>query len=50
MYTVEWCSETGVLQERRFESLEDARLEAADLNDKYVYVRIRDANGNTIEA
>ena len=30
MYTVEWCNREGTLEKRQFDTLEDARLEAAE--------------------
>lgn len=40
MYIVEWCDHTGQLNQREFDTLEDAQLEAAYLETKYDYVAI----------
>ena len=50
MYTVEWCDCEGILRQRPFENLEDARLEVADLEEKYGSAWVSDENGNVIEA
>lgn len=48
MYTVEWCNREGNLEQRQFDTLEDARLEAAELDKKYDGVHILDQNGNEV--
>lgn len=40
MFIVEWCDNEGDLNQREFDNLEDARLEAASLEEKYDYVAI----------
>ncbi|MEH2938823.1 hypothetical protein [Lawsonibacter sp. JLR.KK007] len=40
MYIVEWCDHEGNQQQREFDNLEDAQLEAAYLETKYDYVAI----------
>ena len=40
MYLVEWCDHEGSLNQREFDTLEDAQLEAAYLETKYDYVAI----------
>lgn len=48
MYTVEWCNWEGNLEQRQFETLEDARPEAVELDKQYDGVRILDQNGNEV--
>lgn len=48
MYTVEWCNFEGNSEHRHFETLEDAKLEAEILDEKYDGVRILDPNGNEV--
>lgn len=40
MYIVEWCDHTGQLNQRAFDTKEDAELEAAYLETKFDYVAI----------
>ena len=40
MFIVEWCDHEGNQQQREFETLEDAQLEVAYLEEKYDYVAI----------
>ncbi len=40
MYIVEWNDHEGNLNQRTFDSLEDAELEAASLEEKFDHVRI----------
>lgn len=40
MFIVEWCDHEGNLQQREFETLEDAQLEAASLEEEFDYVAI----------
>lgn len=40
MFIVEWCDHEGNLNQREFETKEDAELEAAYLETKYDYVAI----------
>ena len=40
MYIVEWCDHEGNQQQQAFDTLEDARLEAAYLKTRYDYVVI----------
>lgn len=40
MFIVEWTDHTGQLNQREFETLEDAQLEAASLEEKFDYVAI----------
>ena len=40
MYIVEWTNQEGSLQQRAFDSLEDAQLEAAYLERDHDYVAI----------
>ena len=40
MYIVEWCDHTGQLNQRAFDTKEDAELEAAYLETKFAYVAI----------
>lgn len=48
MYTVEWCNHEGNLEKRQFETLEDAQLEAVELDKKYDGAHILDQNGNEV--
>ncbi len=48
MFVVQWDNQEGNLEERTFESLEDAKIEAADLKEKFDGVMILDENGNEI--
>ena len=49
MYIVQWCDHEGNLRRRPVETLEDAKMEAADLAEQFDYVEILDANGNRLE-
>ena len=49
MYTVVWDNHEGNERRQQFETLEDAKLEAADLAEKFDYVEILDAKGNRLE-
>lgn len=40
MYLVEWTDHKGNQQQRTFETLEDAQLEAASLEEQFDYVAI----------
>lgn len=40
MFIVEWTDHEGNLQQRPFDTLEDAQLEAAGLEEQYDYVAI----------
>ena len=40
MFIVEWNDQEGNQQQREFETLEDAQLEAASLEKKFDYVAI----------
>lgn len=40
MFIVEWCDHEGNLNQREFDNLDDAQLEAADLEEKFDYVAI----------
>lgn len=40
MYIVEWCDHEGNLNQRTFDTLEDAQAEAAYLETKFDYVAI----------
>lgn len=40
MYIVEWCDHTGQLNQRAFDTKEDAELEAAYLKERFDYVAI----------
>ena len=40
VYIVEWCDHTGQLNQRAFDTKEDAELEAAYLETKFDYVAI----------
>lgn len=40
MYIVEWNDHEGNQHQRRFDTLEDAQLEAASLEEKYDFVAI----------
>ena len=40
VYIVEWCDHAGQLNQRAFDTKEDAELEAADLETKFDYVAI----------
>lgn len=40
MYIVEWTDHTGQLNQREFDTREDAELEAASLEEQYDYVAI----------
>lgn len=44
MYRVEWDDFEGNAHERIFETLEDAKLEAANLETKYDFVEIAEDN------
>ena len=46
MYTVQWNDHEGNQQQIQFKTLEDALLEAAEQDKKYVGVQIFDPNGN----
>ncbi len=43
MYIVEWCDHEGNLHEREFQTLQDAKLEAAYLEQQYDGVEIKKA-------
>lgn len=45
IYVVEWNDHEGNLQERWFDDLRDARLEAMHLRDRFDYVEIREEKG-----
>lgn len=49
MYTVVWDNHEGNERNRHFETLEDAKLEAADLAERFDYVRILGANGRPVD-
>lgn len=40
MFIVEWCDHEGNLNQREFDTREDAELEAASLEEKFDYVAI----------
>lgn len=40
MFIVEWTDHEGKPQQRTFDNLEDAQLEAASLEEQYEYVAI----------
>ena len=40
MYIVEWTDHEGNLNQRLFDTLEDAKLEAASLEERFDYVAI----------
>jgi len=40
VYIVEWCDHEGNLQQRAFDTQEDAQLEAASLEEKYDHVAV----------
>lgn len=40
MYIVEWCDHEGNQRQREFDNLDEARLEAASLEDQFDYVAI----------
>lgn len=40
MFIVEWCDYEGNLNQRIFDNLNDAQLEAASLEEKFDYVAI----------
>lgn len=48
MYTVIWCDHEGNQRYIQLKTLEDAHLEAAELNKKYDGVQILDPSGNKI--
>lgn len=48
MYTVIWCGFDGNQRDIPLKTLEDARLEAAELVKRYDGVHILDPNGNEI--
>lgn len=48
MYTVRWCDHEGNEQQRPFQTLEDARLEAEGLDEQYDGVQVFDQNGNQL--
>ena len=49
MYTVQWNDHEGNQQQQiQFKTLEDALLEAAEQDKKYVGVQIFDPNGNEL--
>ena len=41
MYIVEWDNHEGTRQQLEFDDLEDAKLEAASLEEKFDYVQVR---------
>lgn len=45
VYIVKWCNNEGNLENRSFERLEDAKMEAADLLNKYGWSEIVDKLG-----
>lgn len=48
MYTVIWCNQEGIQQERRFDSLEDACTEYNDIKERYDGADILDENDNSV--
>lgn len=48
MYTVIWCDHEGNQRDIKLKTLEDARLEATELDKQYDGVRILDPNENEI--
>lgn len=48
MYTVIWCDHEGNQRDIQLKTLEDACLEAKELDKQYDGVRILDQNGNEI--
>lgn len=42
MYIVEWDDHEGNRQQRTFDDLEDAQLEAATLKEKFDFVQVRE--------
>lgn len=48
MFDVQWCDHEGNLQHTPVKTLEDARLEAEELEKKYDGVQVFDENGNQI--
>lgn len=45
VYTVRWCNHEGNIENRSFERLEDAKMEAADLLNKYGWSEVVDKFG-----
>lgn len=48
MYIVRWDDHEGNEHEQPLPTLEDAKLEAADLAEDFDYVQILDENGNEV--
>ena len=48
MYIVQWCDHEGNLQERRFDRLEDAQAEEAQLLETYDGVAVFSEKGSRI--